>query len=359
MNANEAILQFKIDGNITYLDRYGNGHINTTYLVKTDTGGKYILQKVNTNVFKDYQNLMRNIILVTKHLATKTNNLREVLTLVETIDNQYYLVTDDEDVWRLYLFVKDSICYESATTPEIFAASATAFGKFQLRLADFPAAELSETIPNFHHTVRRYEALDRAIEMNYQNRIEHVRKEIDFALANRDFATTLINLLEEKKIPLRVTHNDAKLNNVLFDHATNTGVCVIDMDTVMPGLVVNDFGDSIRFGAVQAAEDETDLSKVYLHRDYYESYTKAFIKSTAGNLTELELEMLPVGAKMMTLECGVRFLTDYLSGDTYFRIHYPDQNLNRCRTQFKYVSDMDKNWEYMNAVVAKAAEERA
>lgn len=354
MDAFEASRRFKVNGKVMACERYGTGHINHTYKVVTSTDAWYILQKVNTFVFRDYKNLMRNIVNVTKHLAKKAKNQREVLTLIDTVDGQDYLITEDHEVWRLYDFVKDSVCYDQATTPEIFAASATAFGQFQNLLADFPAEDLAETIPNFHHTVRRYEALDRAIEYNYQNRIETVRPEIEFALSIRPFASTLIDLLEAGKLPLRVTHNDTKLNNVLFDKVTNAGVCVIDLDTVMPGLVVNDFGDSIRFGAVRASENEKDLSKIFLDRTYYEAYTNTFIDTTRSKLTDLEIRMLPVGAKMMTLESGIRFLTDYLNGDTYFQTHYPDQNLDRCRTQFKYVRDMDANWDFMNEVVEKA-----
>ena len=345
---------FELTGKVVSCEKYGNGHINTTYKVVTDDGAWYILQKINTFAFRDYKSLMQNIISVTRHLAKKAKDPREVLTLIGTKAGRDYLVTEDEEVWRLYVFVKDSICFDQPDNPAHFAESAVAFGQFQNLLSDFPAAELTETIPGFHHTVKRYEALDRAIETNYQGRLESVRPEIEYAMSVRPFASTLLDLLDEGKIPLRVTHNDTKLNNVLFDKTTKRGVCVIDLDTVMPGLSANDFGDSIRFGAVRAAENEKNLSKIYLHRDYYEAYTKAFIAETREKLTETELRLLPVGAKMMTLECGVRFLADYLVGDKYFHIQYPDQNLDRCRTQFQYVRDMDANWDYMNEVVDQA-----
>lgn len=354
MEAVEAIRRFKHHGNVISCERYGSGHVNHTYLVVTDTGDWYILQKINTSVFRDYKGLMNNLVAVTRHLAAKVSDPREVLTTIGCHDGADYLVAEDGDVWRLYVFVKDSICFDQATTPELFAASATAFGNFQNMLADFPAEVLTETIPNFHHTVKRYEALERAIEADVKGRAASVKDEIEYAMSVRPFASTLINFHESGELPLRVTHNDTKLNNVLFDKTTHKGVCVIDLDTVMPGFVVNDFGDSIRFGAVLASENEKDLSKIVLNKDYYESYTKEFIAATRGKLSEFELRLLPVGAKMMTLECGVRFLTDYLNGDIYFHINYPDQNLDRCRTQFQYVRDMDSKWDYMNDVVDRA-----
>lgn len=354
MEAIEAIRRFKHNGNVVSCERYGSGHVNHTYLVITDTGDWYILQKVNTNVFRDYKGLMNNLVAVTRHLATKVSDPREVLTTVGCHDGSDYLVAGSDDVWRLYIFVKDSVCFDQATTPELFAASATAFGNFQNMLADFPAEVLTETIPNFHHTVKRYEALDRAIEADVKGRAASVQAEIDYAMSVRSFAATLLDYHASGQLPLRVTHNDTKLNNVLFDKTTHKGVCVIDLDTVMPGFVVNDFGDSIRFGAVLASENEKDLSKIVLNEDYYEAYTNEFINATRGKLSEFELRLLPVGAKMMTLECGVRFLTDYLNGDIYFHITYPDQNLDRCRTQFQYVRDMDSKWDYMNDVVDRA-----
>lgn len=354
MDALSASRFFKVNGDVVSCRRYGTGHINHTYLVCTSTDDTYILQKINTFVFRDYRNLMRNLIIVTDHLAQKAKDRREVLSLIDTIDGDSYLITEDQEVWRMYDYVRDSVCFDQAGTPEIFAASAAAFGRFQNMLADLPAEELAETIPDFHHTVRRYEALDRAIEGNNHKRLENVRAEVEFALSIRPFASALLDLLEAGKLPLRVTHNDTKLNNVLFDKTTKMGICVIDLDTVMPGLAINDFGDSIRFGAVRASENEKDLSKIFLDRTYYEAYTNKFIETTRSKLTDLEISLLPVGAKMMTLESGVRFLTDYLNGDIYFQTHYPDQNLDRCRTQFQFVRDMDAKWDYMNEVVEKA-----
>lgn len=354
MEAVEAIRRFKHNGNVVSCERYGSGHVNHTYLVTTDTGDSYILQKINTNVFRDYEGLMNNLVAVTRHIAAKVSDPREVLRTIGCCDGSDYLVTEDHDVWRLYVFVKDSVCFDQATTPELFAASAASFGNFQNMLADFPAEILTETIPNFHHTVKRYEALDRAIKEDVKGRAASVKAEIEYAMSVRPFASTLLDYYESGQLPLRVTHNDTKLNNVLFDKTTHQGVCVIDLDTVMPGFVVNDFGDSIRFGAVLASENEKDLSKIVLNKDYYEAYTNEFIKTTRGKLSEFELRLLPVGAKMMTLECGVRFLTDYLNGDIYFHINYPEQNLDRCRTQFQFVRDMDSKWEYMNDVVDRA-----
>lgn len=355
MKANEAILKFDLRGKPDSCEPYGNGHINETYKVVTSKDSWYILQKISGSAFKDPDGLMRNISLVTAHLNKKTQDPRSVLTLIPTMDGASFFKAEDGSCWRVYDFVRDSICFETAESPEIFYASAMAFGDFQRMLSDFPAKELTETIPFFHHTVKRFEALDKAIQADPFGLTAKVEPEISFALSQRKFASTLIDLLNANQIPTRVTHNDTKLNNVLFDKDTKKGICVIDLDTVMPGLVVNDFGDSIRFGAVHAAEDEKDLSKMWLDTDLFATYAKGFLKACGQNLEKIEIEMMPVGAKMMTLECGIRFLTDYLVGNTYFHIRYPDQNLDRTRTQFKLVADMDKKWDEMNEIIQAIA----
>ena len=271
------------------------------------------------------------------------------MRLVKTLNNAAYLEYEGE-FWRVYDFVEDSICLQQAETPEDFYESAVAFGSFQQQLKDFPAATLHETIPNFHNTADRYRIFKGAISADKAGRAKDVQAEIDFALAREAEAGTLVRLLAEGKLPLRVTHNDTKLNNVMLNAKTRKSLCVIDLDTVMPGLSLYDFGDSIRFGAASAEEDEQDLSKVEMRLDLFETYTKGFLGACPG-LTELERELLPLGAKLMTLECGVRFLTDYLDGDHYFAIHRPGQNLDRARTQFKLVADMEAKWQQMHEIV--------
>ena len=235
--------------------------------------------------------------------------------------------------------------------PDDFYQSAVAFGNFQRLLADFPAKTLHETIPGFHDTAARLETFRQAVRADVCHRAGSVGEEIDFVLSREAAAHVLGDLLAEKKLPLRVTHNDTKLNNIMIDNKTGKGVCVIDLDTVMPGLAVHDFGDSIRFGANTAAEDERDLSKVSLSLPLFRLYAKGFIEGCGGSLTETEIEMLPMGAKAMTLECGMRFLTDYLQGDTYFKVHRPGHNLDRCRTQFELVRDMERKWSELQETV--------
>ena len=250
----------------------------------------------------------------------------------------------------MYDFVTGSLCMDAAETPEDFRQSAVAFGAFQCQLAEFPAETLAETIPHFHDTPDRYRQLHEAMEKDVCGRRAEVQAELEFALAHEEEAGVLTRMLARGELPLRVTHNDTKLNNVMLDADTRKPLCVIDLDTVMPGLAAYDFGDSIRFGASTAAEDEKDLDKVEMSLELFEIYASGYL-STCTTLTTAEKRSLPMGAKLMTLECGVRFLTDYLSGDTYFRIHRPEHNLDRCRTQFKLVADMEKKWDEMQRIV--------
>ena len=347
----EKVLQaFQLDAAPVSCERYGFGHINVTYLVVTESGRRYILQKINNSIFKDVAGLMGNIAAVTKYLRKIVTDPRGVLTLVPTKDGKDYLEYEDGSFWRVYDFVEQSLCLQAPETPEDFYQSAVAFGNFQQQLKDFPAETLCEVIPNFHNTVDRYRIFKEALAADVCGRAASVKAEIDFALAREQEAGTLVNMLAEGKLPLRVTHNDTKLNNVMLDEATRKPLCVIDLDTTMPGLSLYDFGDSIRFGAATAAEDEKDLDKMVMDLSLFETYTKGFLSACPG-LTENERDMLPMGAKLMTLECGVRFLTDYLSGDTYFATHYEGQNLDRCRTQFKLVADMESKWDEMKRIV--------
>lgn len=330
---------------------YGSGHINATYRVQTEGGPDYILQKINHHIFKDVPALMANIRAVTAHLALKDPEPRHSLHLVPTQEGESYLVTPQGEYFRMYDFVTDSLCLDAPETAADFAQSAAAFGRFQLMLSDFPAERLSETIPRFHDTPHRYETFHEALKADPLGRAAGCREEIAFALAHEKDAGHMTALLRAGRLPLRVTHNDTKLNNVMLDAATRRALCVIDLDTVMPGLAANDFGDSIRFGANTGAEDEQDLRKVSLSLPRYEAYAQAYLAACGDALTPLEVETLPWGAKLMTLECGVRFLTDHLLGDTYFRIHRPNHNLDRARTQFALVTDMEKKWDAMGKIV--------
>lgn len=349
-----ACYQFQTSGTPVSCERYGHGHINETYLVITDNGTWYILQKINHHVFKNVDNLMHNIASVTRHLGAKDSDPRHVLTIVPTVDNQDYL-KDDQGYWRMYVFVTDSICLERAESERDFASSAFAFGNFQNMLSDFPADTLHETIPHFHDTPVRFEALKKAVQEDIKTRAASVQEEIAFAFTREKDCSLMTDMLKAGTLPLRVTDNDTKLNNVMLDAKTRQPLCVIDLDTVMPGLAGNDFGDSIRFGASTAAEDEKDLHKVNFSLPLFTAYTKGFLSACRDNLTQEEIDTLPLGAKLMTLECGIRFLTDYLQGDTYFRTKYPEHNLIRCRTQFKLVADMEKHWDKMNSIVKEVA----
>ena len=351
---NTVLSHFSLDGNVVQCERYGCGHINETYLVVTDRQHRYILQKINHHIFKDVPGLMHNVASVTEYLRRTIADPRRVLTLVFTHEGSSFVAHEDGSYWRLYEFVEGSICLQAPETPDDFYQSAVAFGTFQQQLKDFPAATLNETIPNFHNTVDRYRIFHQVLEADPMGRAAEVQEEIAFVLAHEEEAGTLVRMLQAGELPLRVTHNDTKLNNVMLDDQTRTPLCVIDLDTVMPGLSAYDFGDSIRFGAATAAEDEQDLSKMVMDLERFRSFTEGFLQA-CPDLTENEKKMLPMGAKLMTLECGVRFLTDYLDGDHYFAIHREKQNLDRCRTQFKLVADMEEKFSAMHEIVNQCA----
>lgn len=340
--------------------RYGKGHINDTFCVHTQPEDRccrrFILQRMSAAAFKRPDQLMENIIGVTEYLGKEIerqngDRSREALEVIRPKSGLPYYTDREGGAWRVYPYVEGTVCYQSAETPELFAASGRAFGRFQRMLRDYPAQTLHETIPRFHDTEDRLAKLKAAIAEDKMGRVKDCQKEIDFALAREADCSTALQALREGRLPLRVTHNDTKLNNVLMDRETGEGLCIIDLDTVMPGLSINDFGDSIRFGANHSAEDERDLSKVSLDVDLFSVYTAAFLEGAEGSLTEEEVKMLPWGAKLMTLECGIRFLTDDLMGDEYFHIQRERQNLDRCRTQFKLVADMEENWEMLQAIV--------
>lgn len=342
-----AAYQFQIEGAPFYCERYGCGHINDTYLLKTTTGHRYILQRLSKTFDPDI--LMENIEAITSFAASKTDDPRGAMKLIKTLDGKSYF-KDETGAYRMYDFVEDSICLQAAETPEDFYESAIAFGKFQQMMAEFPAESLHETLKNFHNTKDRYRIFKETLEKDPCGRKAGVEPEIKFVLDREKEGGILQDMRESGELPVRVTHNDTKLNNVMLDEKTRKALCVIDLDTVMPGLSLYDFGDSIRFGAATAAEDEKDLSKMTIDLDLFRIYTKGFLEA-CPNLTDKEIEMLPMGAKIMTLECGMRFLTDYIDGDHYFSIAREEHNLDRARTQFKLVSEMEKHWYEMTAIV--------
>ena len=357
----EVISGFDFGGELEEVGIFGNGHINETYcaVFSTDTGKKkFILQKMNHQIFKDPVGLMENISGVTSWLKKKIQENggdveRETLNIVNDREGSPYLVDKEGEYWRAYLFIEGATCFDQVENDEDFYQSALAFGNFQRLLSDYPAETLHETIVNFHNTVDRLDKFKTAVEKDVCHRAADVEKEIQFVLDRTDLAHVLCDMQDQGKLPLRVTHNDTKLNNIMIDNATGKAICVIDLDTVMPGLSVNDFGDSIRFGASTGAEDEKDLTKVSCDLHLYEVYVKGFIEGCGGALTETELDMLPMGAILMTFECGMRFLTDYLEGDHYFKVHREGHNLDRCRTQFKLVKDMEEKLPRMKEIVNK------
>ena len=350
----KAINYFHVEGKPVECKVFGHGHINYTYKVTTDTGNEYILQRINKNVFKDPESLMENVSAVSEFLRERVSDPRAALHFIPADGGKFYHRDSRGEYWRVYEFV-GGFCLEAAETPEDFYESAIAFGNFQEMLRDFPAAKLHETIPEFHNTVNRYALFEDALEQDMCNRAKSVEQEIGFIMARKGEAGMLQRMREAGELPLRVTHNDTKLNNVLLDRDTRKALCVLDLDTVMPGLSLYDYGDSIRFGASTAAEDEKDLDKVHIDLDLFRTYTLGYMRS-CPSMTEEEIRMLPWGARIITLELGVRFLTDYLEGDQYFKTAYPEHNLVRARTQLRLVADMEAHWDEMEAIVREVAQ---
>ena len=350
--------RFCTDGNVISASPFGEGHINGTYLVRTDAGKKYTLQSINTAVFKDPCAVMNNISLVLAHLKKKITEAcgdpdRECLTVVKTDDGKDLLLAADGAYYRMYGFIEGNV-YQTVEKPEHFYCAAKAFGNFQKQLSDFPAELLVETIPHFHDTPRRLENLEKAIREDKCGRVQEVQDEIAFARAHRDACRLVVDAIAAGEIPLRVTHNDTKFNNVLLDDE-GRGFCVIDLDTVMPGSMLYDFGDAIRSGATYAAEDEHDLARVTVDFELFEAYTKGYLEALGDSIKPKELELLAFSGVLLTLECGMRFLTDYLEGDVYFKTHYDKQNLYRTRSQFALAADMEKKLDALNAIVKKYA----
>lgn len=349
-----ALSQFQLSDRVRSCRSYGSGHINDTFLVEADR--KYILQRINTEVFKKPAELMENISLVCSYMKeemtyTGGDPEREALTLVPTRTGQCFFEDANGNFFRVYLFIEGTTTYNLVEKPEHFYESAYAFGRFQNLLSGFPAHRLYVTIPDFHHSVKRFADFKQAVAADPVSRRKDCKREIEFFYQHEKDLSYALDLLRKNELPLRVSHNDTKLNNILFDTKTGKALCIIDLDTIMPGLSIFDFGDSIRFGANTAEEDERDLSRVSLSLPLYSTYVKGFLAGANGKLTPLEIESLPEGAKIMTLECGMRFLADYLEGDIYFHTARPSHNLDRARTQIALVQDMERKWEEMKARV--------
>ena len=343
---------------ILSVDPLGNGHINATYLVVTDKN-KYCLQKINTNIFKDVDGLMSNIDSVTSHIREKAisagkNPIKATLNFISSESGKKYANVDGA-FYRMYYFVDEAFTIEQMENPVHFYYSGKAFGEFAKMLMDFDASRLVETIKNFHNTASRYLDFEKAVSDDIAKRAEGVKDEIEFVRKRKDLTSLLVDKLANGELPLRVTHNDTKINNVLFDINTVKPVTVIDLDTVMPGSYLYDFGDAIRSGATHAAEDEKDLSKVDFDLELYENFAKGYIEESKNSLTEKEIEMLPYASVVLTFECGMRFLTDHLNGDTYFRIHRENHNLDRCRTQFRLVELMMENIDKLKEIINRLA----
>lgn len=352
----EKIAQmFQIQGQPVSCKEFGSGHINYTVKVVTDAGLEYVLQRINKYVFKDPVRLMENVSAVTDFLRQRVEDPRMALHMLPTREGIFFFQDEEGEYWRMYDFI-GGFCLDAPESEEDFYQSALAFGRFQRMLSDFPAHTLYETIPEFHNTVDRYRQFKESVREDRCGRLAQVREDVDFLLDREEMACTLQYLRERGELPLRVTHNDTKLNNVLLDKDTRKSLCVLDLDTVMPGLSLHDFGDSIRFGAATAAEDEPDLSKMSLDLHLFEVYTKGFLEAATA-LTQREVELLPMGAFVITVELATRFMKDYLDGDLYFKVAYPEHNLVRARAQMKLAADMQDKMEDMQQIVARVYEQ--
>lgn len=361
MEFSDILSNFAINGEFISCEPYGSGLINRTYVAVYNEGGRrvrYIVQRINTNLFKNVDGLMNNIKLVTEFNRAEIMKRggdpdRESLTLVPTKNGGTYFRMEEGDCYRVYVFIENAKGYDVVEKPEHFYESAVAFGKFAMLLDRFDSSKLFEVLPDFHNTVKRFDNFKKSLEADKFNRAKDVKKEIGFALEREKITHTIVDLLASGKMPSRVTHNDTKLNNVLIDTRTDKAVSVIDLDTMMPGSICYDFGDSIRFGCNPCLEDTPETEKVIFNMPLFETYTKGYLSVFGDTITDIERKNLPMGAILMTYECGIRFLTDYLDGDVYFRKTREGQNIDRTRTQFKLVSDMEKRYDEMLSAVEK------
>ncbi|MCL2521773.1 MAG: aminoglycoside phosphotransferase family protein [Erysipelotrichales bacterium] len=352
----DVIKKYFNEKNILSIKEYGRGHINKTYLI-TFPEKKYILQQINSTVFKNPWGVMKNIEMVTEHLKRKAifegkNPNRVVLNIIRTVQNQD-IVTIGSNFFRCYEFIEGGKTFEEVSSPEIYYEVGRAVGEFQRLLMDFPIETLFETIPDFHNTPKRFNDFKEIVEIDPANRVESCQPEIDFIYKRENVMSIITDMLEDKTIPYRVTHNDTKLNNVMICEHNQKSLCLIDFDTVMPGSVLYDYGDALRIGASLAAEDETDLDKVKIDFNLFESFTKGFLSEAKDILNEAELENLVNGYKIIALELGMRFLHDHIAGDHYFRVHRINHNLERARNQLRLVEEIEKNQEKLEKIVLK------
>jgi hypothetical protein len=361
-NPAAIIGHFQLQGELLEIVPCGSGHINDTYASSFRAGDKivrYVHQWINHHVFQDPRGLMENIERVTRHIREQViirggDPAREGLTLVAASDGRSFYQTPQGDFWRTYTFIGGARTYDTAENPQTVYNASKAFGNFQKLLADLPGERLNETIPDFHHTRKRFEAFVRILDADPAHRARLVKPEIEFILQREGETSVVVDLLASGQIPERVIHNDTKLNNVMIDDRTGEGICVIDLDTVMPGSVLYDFGDSVRIGASTAAEDEPDLSRVGFDLTRFEWLARGYLDAAGEFLNPKEIEHLAFSARLMALEQAIRFLGDYLNGDVYYKIHHPDHNLDRARTQIKMVAEMEQQEEAMNAIVNRS-----
>ena len=361
MDYASIMVHFGITDPIVSAEPFGSGHINDTIHVVTAGSGKehsYVLQRLNTNVFPDPDILMNNAVQVTQYLAKIVEEKggdvsRETVHFYPADNGKYYYTDENGKVWRLEDLISHTHSFDLCTSAEMFEQTGVAFGSFLSDLSSFPADRLGEVIKNFHNTRVRFETFTKEVKADKAGRLDSCRKEVEFALARKELAEVLVKELEEEKIPLRVTHNDTKINNILMDETTNQPVCIIDLDTIMPGAAAYDFGDSIRFGASNAEEDERDLSKVFMRMDLFEAFTRGYMRAVGKKLSLAEARSLAEGSIVITFETGIRFLGDYLNGDVYFKVARPQHNLDRARTQLKLVEDMEGKLPQMLEIVEK------
>jgi aminoglycoside phosphotransferase (APT) family kinase protein len=358
----EISKQFQIYGEILHAETCKIGHINETYSATYDQGGmrvRYIHQKINKNVFKNPPAVMRNLARVTSHLRRKLEEqrpphiTRRCLTVVPTRKGDSYYVDKAGEFWRTFVFIEGVNTLEAVQSPAQAYQAGSAFGEFQHLLVDLPGERLFETIPNFHNTRQRFKALQDAIKKDHINRAQLAGPEIEFALKHEKLVDVILNAMAKGKIPERITHNDTKFNNVMLDVVTGEAMCVVDLDTVMPGCALYDFGDMVRTTTSPTLEDEQDLSKIKMHMPIFEQLAEGYLATAGKFLTKAERSLMAFSGKLITFEIGIRFLTDFLSGDTYFRIHRPGHNLDRCRTQFKLVESIEQQEEAMQKLVDK------
>lgn len=356
----EISKQFQIYGEILHAETFKIGHINETYSATYDQGGmrvRYIHQKINKNVFKNPPAVMKNVMRVTTHIRRRleTQAARDItrrsLIVIPTRDGQSHYISREGEHWRTFVFIEGVQTFEAVQTADQAFHAGRAFGEFQSWLVDLPGGRLNETIPHFHNTRKRFTALQQAIQKDHYNRAKGAKPEIEFAFKHENLVDVILSAMARKTIPERVTHNDTKFNNVMLDTLTGEAKCVVDLDTVMPGCALYDFGDMVRTTTSPTLEDERDLSKVKMHMPIFKQLAEGYLSTAGSFLTRAEKSLMAFSGKLITFEIGIRFLTDYLSGDTYFRIHRPDHNLDRCRTQFKLVASIEQQEKAMQKFV--------